>query len=556
MLGRNLSLALTLLMGPVAFSQATVSTNVSFALQGTFAGGVPVGNNIHATGSGSGVFQPFGNVTLVLSAVAPVNGPGATGTFSLIFQSGESLTLAFVVPPIDNGRSDGTGTFTGGTGQFSGATGTVTFGGPGSDTSLDITGSGTLVQAAATVKPASAAPSSLTFKFAAGASVVIASQPVALTNGSSSANTFTATVKGGPGLSVSPANGTIGPYAASSVSVTANVTGSGAATYSAAVNISFGSGESFSIPVTVIVAQAAAPAVAPAGVQFAGVAGVSFPESATVTLLNVPSGTVSVSTTAAAGDSSCLSAVAGATSATISVNAKTLQAGVYYGRVEFTLPPPNLPLEVTVVFNVTAANAPVTPTLNTTALVFFGSSLSGSVQLSDPGSTTLAVTTQVAYLVGSNWLTVTPASATIPSAGSTKFTISADPAALQPAIQTQTIFRASVQFVLPSGAIVPLEVIYLPSPPGSSSAAFSGGGRAATCVRTLIAPAFTKLPSAFLTTAGWPVPIEVEVFDNCGVPVTAGILVEHVGAARRQGIERRHHRDRENPGRPHRNGSH
>jgi uncharacterized protein (TIGR03437 family) len=81
-----------------------------------------------------------------------------------------------------------------------------------------------------------------------------------------------------------------------------------------------------------------------------------------------------------------------------------------------------------------------------------------------------------------------------------------------------------VQFVLPSGSVVPLEVLYLPPPPGSSAPAFSGGNRTADCVPTLIAPAFSKLPSAFAVTAGWPVPIEVVVFDNCGVPLTTGTV--------------------------------
>jgi uncharacterized protein (TIGR03437 family) len=41
-------------------------------------------------------------------------------------------------------------------------------------------------------------------------------------------------------------------------------------------------------------------------------------------------------------------------------------------------------------------------------------------------------------------------------------------------------------------------------------------------VPTLIAPVFTKLGSAFSTTAGWPVAIEVLVLDNCGTPLTSG----------------------------------
>ncbi|HEV8147375.1 MAG TPA: hypothetical protein VGP79_13375 [Bryobacteraceae bacterium] len=517
MSARTLALGLTLLISPAAFSQATVSTNVSYTLNFTNTTEVPIPNtnNTLFSGSGTATLQPFGNATILINGLGFRNAVGGNLTITFVFPSGDSLTLAAVVAT-DN---HGTGTFTGGTGQFSGATGSVTIDG----TETGGSGSGTLIQLASAVTPAAAAPLSITFNFAGGATAD-ATQSITLTNGSSSNKTFTASInRAGGALTISPSSGTIPPYTTLSIPVTARPTGLAVGTYTGGIAIAFGSGESFSIPVTVIVAPAAAPAVVPSGLQFAGVAGVNFSQSSTVRLLNLPAGAnVSATTFAADGNTSWLSVVPGNGSAGISANARTLVAGVYYGRVEFTLPAPNVPLEVTVVFNVLAPTAPVTPTLSTTALVFFGSTLSGSVQLNNPGSTSIAVTTRVSYLVGSNWLTVTPANATIPSAGSTSFTISAVPAALQPAIQNQTIFRASVQFILPSGAIVPLEMIYLPPPPGSSAPAFSEGDRTATCVPTLIAPAFTKVPSAFAVTAGWPVPIEVVVFDNCGVPLTSG----------------------------------
>jgi uncharacterized protein (TIGR03437 family) len=531
MLDRRRSLALALLISPIAFSQATVSTSVSLTIR-VNATVVRVNNTSRFySGSGTGVLQPFGNVAVVLSTTDPCSGLGA-GTMNLTFQSGDSLNFSF----ISNGPTL-TPTVTSGTGQFSGATGSLDLTGysgtesgdgtcPASYTSTDdLTFSGTIVQQASAVKPASAAPSSLTFNFAGGATAA-ASQSITLSNGSASSKTFTASVSGAGGvLSISPAGGTVPPFNAVSVPVTARPSGLAVGTYTGAVAIAFGSGESFSIPATVIVAQAAAPTVAPSGLQFAGVAGVNFSQRSTVTLLNFPAGAnVSATVFAADGNTSWLSVTPGNGSAVISANARTLAAGVYYGRIEFAVPPPNSPLQVTVVFNVIASTAPVVPTLSPTALVFFGSSLSGSVQLDNPGSTSVAVTTRVVYLVGSNWLTVTPANATIPSAGSTRFTVSAVASALQPASQNQTVFRASVEFALPNGAVVPLEVLYLPPPPGSSAPAFSGGDRGADCVPTLIAPAFTKVPSAFAVTAGWPVPIEVVVFDNCGVPLTTGTV--------------------------------
>lgn len=515
MLGRKFLLALTLLISPMAFSQATISTNISITIDITSETEVPVpnSNRVLFSATGTGVVQPFGAVTAQLSGIGFRDSAGGSLTALLVLQSGDSLTLSLEIGPDDRG----TGNITGGTGQFSGATGTLIANG--------LATTGTLIQLASAVTPAAAAPSSLTFNFTAGATAA-ATQSITLTNGSASNKTFTASVSGAGGaLSLSPASGTVPPFTTVSVPVTARPSGLAVGTYTGRIAVAFGSGESFSIPVTVIVAAAAAPTVAPSGLQFAGVAGVDFPQSSTVTLLNIPAGAnVSATTFAADGNTSWLSVVLGNGSATIRANARTLAAGVYYGRIEFTLPAPNVPLQVTVVFNVLAPTAPVAPTLSRTALIFFGSSLTGTVQLSNPGSTPIAFTTRISYLVGSNWLTVTPANATAPSAGSASFTVSAVPAALQPAIKNQTVFRASVEFVLPSGTVVPLEVLYLPPPPGSSGPAFSGGDRTADCVATLIAPAFTKVPSAFAVTAGWPVPIEVLVFDNCGVPLTTGTV--------------------------------
>src|SRR6185436_9604330 len=153
----------------------------------------------------------------------------------------------------------------------------------------------------------------------------------------------------GGALAITPASGTIPAYTTLSVPVIARPTGLAVGTYSGGIAIAFGSGESFSIPVTVIVAQAAAPAIAPSGLQFVGVAGVNFLQRSTVTLLNLPAGAnVSAATFGADGNASWLSVVPGNGSAEISANARTLAAGVYYGRVELTLPAPNAPLQVTV----------------------------------------------------------------------------------------------------------------------------------------------------------------------------------------------------------------
>jgi len=256
MLDRRRSLALALLISPIAFSQATVSTSVSLTIR-VNATVVRVNNTSRFySGSGTGVLQPFGNVAVVLSTTDPCSGLGA-GTMNLTFQSGDSLNFSF----ISNGPTL-TPTVTSGTGQFSGATGSLDLTGysgtesgdgtcPASYTSTDdLTFSGTIVQQASAVKPASAAPSSLTFNFAGGATAA-ASQSITLSNGSASNKTFTASVSGAGGaLSLSPASGTVPPFTTVSVPVTARPSGLAVGTYTGAVAIAFGSGESFSIPVT------------------------------------------------------------------------------------------------------------------------------------------------------------------------------------------------------------------------------------------------------------------------------------------------------------------
>lgn len=525
-------LALCLLVCPAAFSQATVSTSVSLNVQTTLNK-----TATSASGGGTGTLQPFGNVVVAVT----LSGAPAVGTVNLVLQSG-SLTASF---PVGSGSPVGsastyTATVTSGTGQFIGATGSVlitdttTYRSP--TLNMDVlSGSGTIVQPASTANTGSAGPLSLTFNLVAGGAAA-APQTLTLINGSES-NTYGIGLKFGLGfgccsipssdvsiLPLGQLTGVIATYATRSFSVTVEPLDLAVGTYTGEIDVDFGTGEMYAIPLTAVVTPAPPPAVVPNGLQIAGVAGVDFSQSATVALVNAPAGTASVSTTTAGADSSWLSAVPGNASALISVNAKNLQPGVYYGLVEFAEPPPASALEGTVVFNVASPAAPVTPTLSPTALEFFGSTLSGSVQLTNAGSTPVDITPAALYLMGSNWLTVTPASATIPPAGSVQFTISGVASALQAAIQSQTVFRASVQFQLDSGASVPLEVVYLPPPPASSaafSAAFSNSPLAVACVPTLIQPVFTSVPSSFSTTAGWPVWIEVEVLDNCGMPVTA-----------------------------------
>jgi uncharacterized protein (TIGR03437 family) len=429
-----------------------------------------------------------------------------------------------------------------GTGQFNGATGTGNFtssvaaiAGSSTQGTFTINGSLTLVQPAPSVKPSDVAPSSLSFKFAADAPGV-SSQAITVKSGRSQPNTFTATTttqNGGTWLSVAPGNGSLAAYGSSSITASVNSTTLAVGTFQGAVVVKFATGESFTVPLTVVVSPAAPLTVSPTGLQFTGVAGLDFAQIDAVTLVNgrAAPAAVSVSATTATPGQTWLSVspasvslpASSATSITITVNAKNLAPGTYYAKLDITVPPPDAPLAVTVVFNVLAPTAPIPPILGTNALVYFAAAgLNRSPRVINPSSAAINVTPHATFLVGAPWLTITPASASIPSLGSVRFTITADPVVLQDADRSQTIYRALVLYQPDTGPGVTLEAVYLPTPPSSSTVPSGSTLRAAGCTPTLIAPQFANLGAAFVTTAGWPVSLLVLVTDNCGNSVDLG----------------------------------
>jgi uncharacterized protein (TIGR03437 family) len=134
----------------------------------------------------------------------------------------------------------------------------------------------------------------------------------------------------------------------------------------------------------------------------------------------------------------------------------------------------------------------------------------------------LNVNVGTVYLSEGGWLTANPPSATIGSSQQAQFTVSVNPAGL-----AVGIYRATLQFLLPDGSILPVDVLLVISPsasPSMNGVPSLGAAPAGSCSPTQLLSVSTMLPNGFTATAAWPVPLEVSVVDDCGSPLKSGTV--------------------------------
>ncbi len=253
-----------------------------------------------------------------------------------------------------------------------------------------------------TMPTLTASASALSFAYQTGTSAPAAQS---ITIGGTPNLAFTATAAGGSWLSVSPGSGTTG----GSVSVSVNTSGLSANTYNGTVTIAAPGATSQVVNVSLVVSNTPTISASPSTLNFAYQLLGTAPPAQTVNI----GGTSGLTFTATAAGGSWLSVTPGSGttpgSVSISVNPSGLTANTYNGTVTVaaastTSQTVNVTLVVSSAPAITASPSPLN----------FTYSLSGTTPPSQ--AVNIGAASGIAYSVtaGSSWISVTPASGTLP----------------------------------------------------------------------------------------------------------------------------------------------
>jgi uncharacterized protein (TIGR03437 family) len=347
--------------------------------------------------------------------------------------------------------------------------------------------------------------------------------------------TFQAAVSGAAsnGVTLSAQSGSALPNAPATIVVTVDPTQLPAGASSGLIAVAGSTGQTITLPITItIVASQPRLALPQRGFLFTAVqgGGVTPPQ----TLVVLDSGNAAFSYTATAipmSGSGWLTAAAGSGTSspslfdpvTVSVNPAGLNPGVYYGLVRVASPGTvNSPQDVEVVLNLLKPQFDPGAVVGPTGLVF-----TASAGNSNPGSQTFQVTNLSASSaqfalqpvpLGGAWLVALPDSGTLAAGASQTITVQASTDSLPPGV-----YHGSV--ALQIGAVPRAVEVLLVVAPGTTAVTSTGDDAAPACSATTLYPVFTSFVQDFAVAANWPLPVEVNVVDDCGNPMTAGRVV-------------------------------
>jgi uncharacterized protein (TIGR03437 family) len=331
------------------------------------------------------------------------------------------------------------------------------------------------------------------------------------------------------GLSSSSQQGTARPNLPATVSITADPAMFPIGTTSASLLVLGTNLQSSVIPITVTVAPRPQKiALSRAGLTFVAVPGGGVTPPQSFAVLNTGTGGFSWTATATtiSGGSwlgispdsgNSLSASFG--SVNVSANPTGLVPGVYYGLVVVSSAGTiNSPQQVEVVLNVLAADQRAAATVAPSGLIFSApeggdspSSQTFQVTNLNASDAPLAVNVKT---TGGDWLVVAPDNGVISAGASQIITV-------QPMVGSLAagVYNGSVALQIGSTALT-VNVIFVVVP--QASPATGQNGSVASCTPTKLFPIFTSLTQGFAIPAGWPLPIEVAVVDDCGNRMSSG----------------------------------
>ena len=485
----------------------TIMTSSSSLSLSASSGGAPVTQPLTVLGSLSG---------LDFTVAVQTAGGGAGLTPWLTVDTGSGSTPRILNLTADPGNT-APGTYQ--------ATVTIT---PAAATPASIRIPVTLTVGPAQPPQLSVDTANLTFTFPAGAAAQ--TSQVRIVNGGGGSLAFTAsatTAAGSAWLSVTPASGSVTPGAPLALTVQANPTAVTPGTYTGAIAISTGAAGSVVIPVTMTLSSLPqALLLTQSGMSFVGVAngGVVPPQS--FGIVNTGSGMLNwTATTSTLTGGNWLklapSPATGSTTAgsvaprlSVSVDVTGLAAGNYYGLVSVSAPgAANSPRLLVAALNVLPAGSNPGAVVQPSEIVFTAptDSAPGSQTISvyNIGATPQDFQTSTSTQVGDNALLyASPRQGTLDPAQPTVITL-----------QPTDVYNGVL--TLDAGGSVQTVIVTT----ATQTVPLAAGGnfrRRDSCTPTKLMPALTSLGPAFTVSAGWPIALTAQVFDDCGNPHLSG----------------------------------
>ncbi|MBI3696508.1 MAG: hypothetical protein HY238_16915, partial [Acidobacteria bacterium] len=332
------------------------------------------------------------------------------------------------------------------------------------------------------------------------------------------------------------------PSSPIALTITANPERLAPGTYSGRVTITPAGLDRQEVPVTMTVtATPQRIQLSQTGLTFTAVAGGGVPLPQSFVVLNGGSGvlnwTATVSTLSGGAAWLRISTDSGTSDATslppaveVRVDPTGLAAGEYYGQIEVRAIAANSPQSVLVVLNVLRGDQNPGPVVQPTGLVFTGvagGSIPGSQALLVSNLTTrpLSFNSSQVTLEGPNWFVRVPPNGTVRPEQPFRILIQPETGPASPFAQSGLaagVYTGVVTLVFEDRSVRTVNLVLVLAPAAGSSRSIR---QSVSCVPSRLLPVFTSLGQDFNVAAAWPVPVETRIVDDCGAPVTSGIVV-------------------------------
>jgi uncharacterized protein (TIGR03437 family) len=363
------------------------------------------------------------------------------------------------------------------------------------------------------------------------------SQPINVQNAGGGSLGFASISCEASWCSAGPAPQSLGGGASAAIPVTVNPGLLSPGFYRTQVDFTTSGGKG-SVPVTLFISANATMTLAPEGELFTQNAGSAPGNPNGSFLVSVNSSTpVNFSAAVLRGASWLAVGTTSGTStsmqpATVSYSiipavAGTLAVGAYYGEIEITAPNvSNSPQDFEVVLNVAPAPAPVVPDPEPGGLLFNttagGSPAPQTVTVYSGSMSPLTFQASAATTSEGNWLSVTPATGSASQGSPGVTTVSVNTSGLNAGV-----YQGGVSYSLSATAVrtVNVTLIVAGSAGTASTVSTNAQPRASSCTASKLVPAQTGLVDSFFAPAGWPTPLQVLLFDDCGSAVNNGQIV-------------------------------
>jgi uncharacterized protein (TIGR03437 family) len=342
-------------------------------------------------------------------------------------------------------------------------------------------------------------------------------QTVAVTSTNNTAIAFSATASTNPAgltwLSVTPNTGNT----PNNLQATVNAANLGVGTYKGSITVtsSMQNVPAQTIPVTLTVVSSTAVA-SPTSLTFIQAAGGTAPDSQSVQIAGVPTGsTIGVVPTVLSG-SGWLTATAAGNTVTVTANGSQLTQGTYSGVVTVIVPGAGAsPLYIPVTLDVTGATSAIALSTNALSFNVLATSMSipvaQTIQVTSTGGASVPFTAAFVPSTGGNFITITPTS------GNTPGTISVSVNAAVSSTLAAGTYTGNVQVSSGTGAVQTAKVTLVVSPAGTpvvltvnSGASLQAGaispGEIVTIFGNGIGPATPTTGTSFTPTASGTVP--------------------------------------------------